>query len=162
MKALKWLVPCTTAALITACGGGQKPAEDPTGETTDAVTEGETEGEAGGGEKEFHDMNREERMEFMGLVVMPEMQKLFSEYDAEGYKEFKCQTCHGNDMKEVDYKMPNGLYGLPAEGTIEASKEYDAEVTDFMMNKVLPKMAELLHEEPGKEFTCLSCHEKEE
>lgn len=157
MKTSIWLIPCVVGVVLAACGGGQKPAEDPTAETSEAATSTDS-----AATKKYADMNRDERMEFMGLVVMPEMEKLFTAYDAEGYKEFKCQTCHGQDMKEVDYKMPNGLYGLPKEKTIEVSTEYDAEMTKFMMDKVSPKMAELLGKNLGTEFTCLSCHETEE
>ncbi|MEN9577041.1 MAG: hypothetical protein RJA70_50 [Pseudomonadota bacterium] len=156
MKTLNWLIPCAISAAVVACGGGQKPAEDPAGEKSEAATASE-----GAATKKYTDMNREERMEFMGLVVLPEMQKLFVEYDAEGYKEFKCQTCHGQDMKAVDFKMPNGLFALPEEKLIETSTDYDAEMTKFMMDKVGPKMGELLHKPFGTEFTCLSCHETE-
>lgn len=140
------------AGLAASCGGSQKTAETP----ADQGTAGE---ESSAETKlEWKDMNREQRMEFMGLTVLPEMKKLFQEYDA-SYGEFKCQTCHGDDMKEVDYKMPNGLFALEKPDPIPASKEYDAKVTEFMMDKVKPKMAELLGE---PEFGCFGCHDAEE
>lgn len=106
-------------------------------------------------------MNREQRLEFMGTTVQPAMDKLFKEYDPVGFKVFKCQTCHGQDMRAVDYRLPNGLYALPETDTLEASKDYDERMTQFMMEQVTPKMAELLGTEPGKAFGCFSCHEKE-
>ncbi len=159
MKALNWLVPCLVAASFAACGGGQKSPESPADESPSEVEASESEEPAG---KAWKDMDRDERMEFMGLTVMPAMQEIFSEFDAEGYKEFKCQTCHGDDMREVDYKMPNGLYALPLEDPITASKDYDEATTTFMMEKVVPKMAELLGEEPVTELKCASCHDVEE
>lgn len=155
MNSTKWLAPVVAGAVIAACAGGQAQPEAPAAEGAGAA-------ESSSAEKGWKDMDREEQLEFMGLVVLPEMKKLFAEYDAEGYAEFKCQTCHGEDMKEVDYKMPNGLYGLPKAGTIDASKDYDPEITAFMMEKVVPKMAELLGQKPVEELSCFSCHDTEE
>jgi cytochrome c553 len=149
----KWILPGLVGAALAACGGAKQPAEAP------SSAEAETEQP----QKKWHDLKtQDEKLEFMGLVVMPKMQQLFAEYDAQGYKEFKCQTCHGEDMKEQNYKMPNGLFALQKTDTLKASTEYDAEMTKFMLDKVLPSMAELLDEELGKEFTCMSCHETEE
>lgn len=107
--------------------------------------------------------DRKQRTEYMGLYVFPEMKKLFQGHDAQGFAEFKCQTCHGDDMEsaEVDFKMPNDLYTLPADDPMGAAAEYDAEVTKFMAEQVVPKMAELLGKEPGTEFGCLNCHPTE-
>ncbi len=107
-----------------------------------------------------------QKQEFMGIYVFPKMASLFKEHDADRFKDFKCQTCHGDDMKSVGFKMPNDLYPLPAENTIESAKEYDAEMTEFMMQKVVPTMVELLGVEPfdpstGKGFGCFSCHPRE-
>jgi cytochrome c553 len=105
-------------------------------------------------------------MEFMGLYVLPKMKALFQEHDAKQFKDFKCQTCHGDDMEAVDFKMPNALYALPAANTLEAAKDYDAKITDFMVATVMPSMAELLGAEPlnpqtGQGFSCFNCHQKE-
>lgn len=110
--------------------------------------------------------DRQQRMEYMGLYVLPKMKALFQEHDAKQFKDFKCQTCHGDDMEAVDFKMPNALYALPAENTLEAAKDYDAKITDFMASKVMPSMAELLGAEPlnpqtGQGFSCFNCHQKE-
>lgn len=146
---------------VIACGGTTPAAQEP-GATSDAVEQrADAAGALGEGEVAWKDMNREQRLEYMGVTVMPAMKALFQEYDPEGYAEFKCQTCHGEDMEQADFEMPNGLYALPAADPITAAKEYDAEVTAFMLEKLTPKMAELLGMQPGEEMTCMSCHEAE-
>jgi hypothetical protein len=142
-------------AWVMSCGGTTPPAEQP--DTTEAAVEAAPEAEP----TAWKDMDREQRMEFMGVTVMPAMKEMFQTFDAAGYTEFKCQTCHGDDMEAADYKMPNGLYSLPPADPVAAAMEYDEKVTKFM-EQVTPKMAELLQEEPGKEFNCLSCHESDE
>ncbi len=150
MKISTLIIPCV-GAIVAACAGSQTPTETPDSEAQAAGTEALA----------WKDMDRDQRMEFMGLTVLPEMKKLFQEADPEGYKDFKCQTCHGENMQEVDYKLPNGLFALEKPDPIPASKEYDEEVTAFMMDKVVPRMAELMQMEPVKEFGCFNCHEAE-
>lgn len=106
----------------------------------------------------WDDMDRDQRMTHMGEVVFPKMKEVFS-----SNAEFRCQNCHGDDMSKVDFKMPNDLYPLPAAGTIEAARDYDAEVTEFMANQVLPTMAKLLDKPVGAGgVSCLTCHPTEE
>ena len=102
-------------------------------------------------------MNREQRLEYMGLIVLPEMKQLFQRYD-DSYSEFKCQTCHGEDMEEVDFKMPNGLFSLVRPNPIPGAREYDERVTEFMQSNVVPRMGELL----GKtgSISCFTCHDE--
>lgn len=105
-------------------------------------------------------------MEFMSTVVYPKMKQVFQEQDPKAYANFKCQTCHGNDMEAVNFKMPNSLYALPTDKTIDAAMEYDAKTTKFMMERVLPTMSELLGIAPldpktGQGFSCFNCHQKE-
>lgn len=130
-------------------------------------------GEAAGEEKPsgasdvpWEQKNHQQRLEYMGLVVYPKMKELFQAYDPEYFGEFKCQTCHGEDMEAVDYEMPNSLIALSAENTIEEAMSYDPETSKFMAEKVVPKMAELLGEDPvdpqeGSGFGCFACHQKE-
>jgi hypothetical protein len=149
-------------ALVAACGGGQ-PASDASSveATSEAASSSEAEPTAEPALK-WADMNRDQRMEFMGLTVMPEMKKVFQDADPEGYKEFKCQTCHGQDMQAVDYKMPNGLFALSKPDPLPAAMEYDAKTTKFMNEVVTPKMASLFGTEPGTGFGCFNCHDAEE
>lgn len=106
----------------------------------------------------------EQRAEYMGLFVYPRMKAVFQEHDPKGYAQFRCQTCHGEDMERVDFKMPNSLYALPATDPIKAALEYDAKTATFMMQNVVPAMKELLGKndsEIGERFGCLSCHQAE-
>jgi len=149
--------------LVLSCGGSKPEAADPSsaeGETSTDSAAVESSGDAAGGAETklaWADMDREQRLEFMGVEVMPKMKTMFQEFDAESYAEFKCQTCHGEDMEQVDYKMPNGLFALPKDDPVAAGKDYDEKVTDFML-KVSPAMKELL----GTQVTCNTCHDVEE
>jgi hypothetical protein len=106
-----------------------------------------------------------QRQDYMGLYVLPRMQKLFAEWRPGDYGEFRCQTCHGEsfDRPPVSFHMPRVSYPLKADDPIGAAMKYDAEATRFMMEKVLPTMAELLGEKPYNEKTgqglhCTRCH----
>jgi hypothetical protein len=151
------------ALSVGACGGGQ-PAADASSvdSTSEAASSDGEESAPAEPALAWADMNRDQRMEFMGLTVMPEMKKVFQGADPEGYKDFKCQTCHGEDMQKVDYKMPNGLFALTKPDPMPDALEYDAKTTKFMADEVQPKMAALLGAEPGTTFTCFSCHDAEE
>lgn len=108
--------------------------------------------------------SRDERMEYMGLYVFPKMKALFKTFDATAYGKFRCQTCHGEDMEAVDYKMPNGIYALPADNPEQAARDYDEKTTQFMVASVLPALRELLAKndpELSKAMSCNTCHPKE-
>jgi hypothetical protein len=110
------------------------------------------------------DKSREQRLGFMAGVVHPRMKKLFVEYDDGSYDGFACETCHGSKMEFVDYKMPTDyIMGLSRENTLEASREYDEKVTDFMVSKVLPELKKMLNSGAGPEtkVSCFSCHPEE-
>ena len=134
-----------------ACGGSSKSPQDATA--------------AGSGKSEvpWKDKTHEQRMDWMGLQVFPRMKGVFTEFDAERFSDFACQTCHGEDMEMIDFKMPNKLYALSRKDTLKSAREYDAKVTDFMLGMVLPKMAELLDMQPYDRetksgFGCFGCH----
>jgi hypothetical protein len=167
MNLTKLLVPSLVASCLAACGGGQ-PAQDPSSSDVQSEVEAAPSAEADGNADtaeapavKWSEMTRDQRMEFMGLTIMPEMKKVFQAADPVGYKEFTCQTCHGKDAQQVDFKMPNGLFALAKPDPIPAATEYDAKVTKFMMDDVVPKMATLMGMEAGKEMNCFSCHESE-
>ncbi|MEO8177761.1 MAG: hypothetical protein ABI895_02905 [Deltaproteobacteria bacterium] len=138
-----------------ACGGSAQSAQDPAA--------------AGSGKSEvqWKDKTREQRMDWMGLQVFPKMKGVFTEFDADRFSGFACQTCHGDDMEMVDFKMPTKkLYGLPRKDVLKSAREYDAKVTDFMLGTVMPKMAELLDMQPYDSetksgFGCFGCHPME-
>lgn len=150
------------AVLLAACGG-------PTATTEEAEPIGTSGGE---GQTEvtaeqdapvaWHDMDQQQRAGFMMEVVMPEMQTLFQEFDGERFAEFNCATCHGENMREVNMEMPNGLAPLdPAQ--VPAMFESDQPMAQFMTQRVWPKMGELLGEElydmeTQQGFSCMHCH----
>jgi hypothetical protein len=100
-------------------------------------------------------------MEFMGIEVLPAMKTMFKNYDENTYKQFKCQTCHGDDMNEVKYKMPSdAIYALNPADPVKGAMEYDEKITKFMVDEVVPKMSELLGE-PTEGPGCMQCHPAE-
>lgn len=107
---------------------------------------------------------RSERMEYMGLYVFPKMRTVFRAFDAKAYAAFRCQTCHGEDMEAVDYRMPNGLYALPLDGAERAALDYDEKTATFMIGTVVPTMRELLatgETSGAPSVACKSCHPAE-
>ena len=100
-------------------------------------------------------------MELMGLTFHPRMKELFEEYDPAAYGNFRCQTCHGEDMEARRFAMPASLRPLPAEGAVDVARARDAKATEFMTAKVLPATESLLSEgatEPAERVGCASCH----
>ena len=141
-------------AAALGCGGAKRGAED--------ASSGDSEAQQG---TPWKDKSREQRMDWMGLAVFPKMRAIFQEHDA-SYSTLTCQTCHGSNMEMVDFKMPNSLFSLPKTNTLEWAKDYDAEVTAFMSEQVVPEMAKLLDVEPydaetEKGFGCFGCHPAE-
>jgi cytochrome c553 len=138
------------ASLATACGGSSA----------------ETRGAAafqGPEDVPWRKKTHEEREAFMGSHVEPTMRRVFQAYDAKGFADFGCATCHGSDMDLVDFRMPNSLYALPEKDTIASAMEYDEKIATFMVNKVVPTFANLLSERAAHPsgVTCFTCHPKE-
>ena len=164
-----------TFALIGVFIGscGKKPEEtqtpEPAAQEPAAAEEPAAEEPAApaGGEQSWAEMDRDARKKFMSAKVLPEFKTMFKEYDEKTFGGFNCKTCHGDDIKEVDFKMPNApIYALPADNPIKAARDYDEAATAFMVDKVMPKMAEMLGEEYDKETGagengCLTCHPSE-
>lgn len=151
-------------ALATACGGG---ARDEEGGTESEITAGgEGEGAtAATADVAWADMSMEQRGHYMEHTVVPEMRSIFQEYDGEEYAEFGCATCHGENARDVHFRMPNDLAPLnPANiGGIFQSEE---PVAQLMTQRVWPRMAELLQQPPfdpetGEGFSCMGCHATE-
>ena len=115
---------------------------------------------------QWRDKSHDERQGFMAAHVEPNMKKVFQKFDAKAYANFGCETCHGQDMEFVDFKMPNSLYALPLKDTIAEATSYDEKTTKFMQEEVLPAFAKLLFEppvEPGHAggVSCFTCHPHE-
>jgi hypothetical protein len=141
---------------VLGCGGGAKGASDPAAAS------------AGKSEIPWKDKTRAQRTDWMGLQVFPKMKSAFQEHDGSRFADFKCQTCHSDEMEMVDFKMPNTkIYSLPRTNTVQSAREYDEKVTDFMLNTVTPRMAELLDmpvydPETKSGFGCFGCHPSED
>lgn len=139
-------------ALASACGGSSAPAESPEGseEAGSAAAPEET--------KKFDDMSAPEKMKHMKTVVAPVMAKVFQESSSE-YENFSCATCHGPGAKNGNFEMPTK--DLPPLDDEEMAEH--PEVTQFMIERVVPEMAKLLGEEPfnpetHEGFGCFDCH----
>lgn len=134
------------ACLVAACG----EVEDNTPAPTD-----------------YTQMNFSQRAQFMNDVVLPQMKETFVAFDAK-FATMSCMTCHGNGASDGTFKMPSAqVPPLPA--TEEAFLEYvkdpeHARWSQFMLDKVWPKMADLLHVEKFNPatgeagFSCSNCH----
>jgi hypothetical protein len=102
----------------------------------------------------------EQRFGFMAAQVHPIMTQLFVEYDADKAG-FDCSNCHGSDMEQIDYEMPNkALYALPKDRPYDDAIDFDDKIAVFMMTKVTPTLQELFNkgEGPRTKASCFSCH----
>ena len=102
----------------------------------------------------------EQRFGFMAAQVHPIMTRLFVEYDPDKAG-FDCTNCHGSNMEQIDYEMPNkALYGLPKERPYDDAIDFDDKIAVFMMTKVTPTLQELFNkgEGPRTKVSCFTCH----
>jgi hypothetical protein len=102
----------------------------------------------------------EQRFGFMAAQVHPVMTKLFTDYDPDKVG-FDCSNCHGSNMEQIDYEMPNkALYALPKARPYDDAIDFDAKIAVFMMTKVTPTLQELFNkgEGPPTKASCFSCH----
>ena len=163
----------SSAILVAACAPPPPPAKEaedisPPGamegveaeaisSRSDEQTAGEPKAEAS---TKFHALPAPKKMQFMKTTVSPEMKKLFQAYDADEFSSFGCSSCHGSGAKAGNFSMPSK--DLPALN----QHEMDAhpEMSKFMAEQVVPKMAELLGEELEGEhgFGCFDCHTKKD
>jgi hypothetical protein len=136
-----------------ACGGASRPPSAGGEPARDRV--------------DWANKSHQQKLEFMGRVVYPRMKRVFQSQDAAAYANFRCQTCHGEDMERKDFKMPNHLYALPVADPLKEANAYNPKVAAFMQEHVLPQMAEILDMPLAKAgttegFTCFNCHAKEQ
>src|SRR5262245_46872622 len=86
----------------------------------------------------WKDMTPAQRGKFMQEVVVPKMKPAFQTFDADDFKKFDCQTCHGKQAKARKFKMPNpDIFVLPAtkEGFV-ALQEKKGAAMKFMAETV--------------------------
>lgn len=147
--ALSWAL----VMVIAGCGG----AGTPEAKEGDKVSAMDALGMSGP-EVPWEEMDEADREFYMVGKVNPIMQQLFGRHDAEEYGEFSCEQCHGEEMRELKFKMPApSMYRVAKPGT-PAHKGMlltFPETVKFMQEVVTPSMGTLL----GKpDFTCSGCH----
>lgn len=144
--------------LASACGSKPATAPAPTAPTTAPTTA------TASTEVHFDDMDRESKIAHMKTVVMPAMTTLFQSFDADHYDALRCEFCHGPGANAGKFEMPNpDLPKLNPADSFKAHMTESPEMTEFMMQRVVPEMARLLGEEPynaetGKGIGCFTCH----
>jgi hypothetical protein len=115
-------------------------------------------------EPTWAEKGREARLAYMTDVVLPTMREIFQARDPARYAGFTCATCHGDDHVAADYAMPNALTPLPIDGTLDAARAIDPDMTTFMLDEVFPVMADLLGRDKYNQgsapdgFRCVGCH----
>jgi hypothetical protein len=148
------------------CGGPQQP-DAQTGGTppaTSGTPAAGAEKPAAGDTVGWHTMSHEQKMTHMKKVILPKMSALFQSYSAEEFKDMSCGTCHGPGAKQGNFEMPTA--SLPKLNPADHFAKHmgkTAEMTKFMMTKVVPEMATLQGEAPfdpatQKGFGCFECH----
>ena len=140
-----------------------------TGDDDDAANDDDAAGLCDGYEEpdeDFADLSDAEKRAFMECMVVPTMEPLFQDFDADAYADFGCATCHGEDREDVDHEMPNGLEELPISGFpfSNSSDPEEAAYGEFMEDTVVSEMAALLGRSRNVNdpnyFGCYDCHER--
>jgi hypothetical protein len=144
------------ALLLAACGGSKPTGSRSTGKMSAIEMLGITPPDA-----PWQQMSVEDRELYMVGKVNPIMKELFTAHDAEEFADFDCVTCHGEEMMEIDFKMPApSMFIVPPEGTLghRGMMATFPETVKFMEETVTPAMGKLLGIES---FTCAGCHPSE-
>jgi len=139
--------------LAMACGG---PKPESTGKVSAIEVMGLTPPDSS-----WDQMSVEDKEFYMIGKVNPIMKELFVAHDADEYGDFDCVDCHGEEMQEIDFKMPApSMYIVPPEGTPghRGMLSTFPEAVKFMEETVTPAMGKLLGIEG---FTCAGCHPTE-
>jgi hypothetical protein len=122
-------------------------------------------GATAGKEIAWADMVKEQRIDYMKSVVLPQMKQAFTQFSPDRFSGMNCVTCHGDGAADGSFKMPNPrLPVLPnsSEGFKHLAADKPA-VMDFMKGEVKPKMAALLGmpewtPDTKSGFGCGACH----
>jgi hypothetical protein len=112
-------------------------------------------------------MTRGQHIDFMVKTVLPRMKAEFVAFDAKRFARMDCATCHGDTVRTGSFTLPNPeLPKLSVEGGFAKHKKAAPEMTEFMMQKVVPDTAALL-EVPAYDpathqgLGCFTCHVRE-
>jgi hypothetical protein len=147
-------VIAVTLLAITSCGPKTQspaPAEPTTPEPAAAETP-------------WADKSEEDKKKHMKEVVVPAMKAVFATAPEDAPDRFNCAYCHGDGVKDGNFEMPNAeLEALDPADNFAAHRTDHNEMVDFMMQKVVPEMAQALGVEPfdpakGSGFGCFACH----
>ena len=142
--------------LTAACGGSKPAAPGSKGKTSAIDAMGLTPPDS-----PWEAMTVADREFYMIGKVNPIMQELFAAHDAEEYGDFDCVDCHGEEMREIEFRMPApSMYIVPPEGTPghRGMLSTFPEEVKFMQEVVTPGMGKLLGIE---NYTCAGCHPSE-
>ena len=142
--------------LLAACGGSKSTSSGSTGKVTAMDAMGLTPPDA-----PWEAMSIEDKEFYMIGKVNPIMKELFTAHDAEEFADFDCVDCHGEEMKEIKFKMPApSMYIVPPEGTPghRGMMSTFPDEVKFMQEVVTPAMGKLLGIE---NYICAGCHPSE-
>jgi hypothetical protein len=183
LRCILLLLAASTASLgLAGCGGGD------TAEDGDVTAGGETGDDDGwddwgdedeepsveshhgavealgisGPDQPWAEMSFEEREWYMVGKVLPIMKEIFAEQDERWASGYGCESCHGEEMEEVEYAMPPASsYKVPEPGTRAwaTMERIFGDTVVFMKDDVTPTMGTLLGVE---DYTCWHCHQRAE
>jgi mono/diheme cytochrome c family protein len=164
-------------SFTVACGGSQPAADSPAEAPAEPAAADPSDAPAGetpavsapstlAPQKPWAELGKDERVAHMKNVVVPHMKALFqASPEAEEFKDFNCATCHGAGAKEGTFAMTNpALPKLDPKDSFKVHMDKDPEMTNWMMQTVLPEMAKTLGTTPFDPNTnsgmqCGACHE---
>ncbi len=161
-KKLADVLFCVGTMVVVACGGAKAPevqTAPPTSksESSDHPSAMDMLGVTGP-DTPWAEMSAADKEFYMIGKVLPIAQELFGQEDPERWNSVGCETCHGEEMRELKFKMPApSMFVVAKEGT-PAHKGMMAtmpEMVKFMNEKVTPVMGKLLGD---AEYTCAGCH----
>jgi hypothetical protein len=156
MRGIVKTVAVLVALSLGGCGGSKASESGSTGKVSAIEAMGITPPDS-----PWEEMSVADKEFYMIGKVNPIMKEVFAGYDAEEYGDFDCVDCHGEEMREIDFRMPApSMYIVPPEGT-PGHRGMLATFPDevkFMQEVVTPHMGKLLGIE---NFTCAGCHPSE-
>lgn len=167
LLALSFSISCNGSGEATE-SESTSGAEDEWGDWEDEPSEPTVESHEGaierigisGPDKPWGEMTHDEQEWYMIGKVLPIMKEVFARHDPQRWApaSYGCETCHGPDMREVEYRMPaSNQYRVPERGTPawDSMVRIFPDVVRFMEEDVTPTMGTLLGIE---NYTCTHCH----